>query len=236
MFTGQIFDKCCCTEREKRNTFYYSKVNRNTPLLQSIPFAKSMMRQISFGLKSHKTEKNIDLRKMISGFLCSSRWVVCRWWARSGPKLWNPREPGSPAGTREPEPRLWAVGASGLRRQQWWSWGRFRWGGESYSLPLCNCRQLTCWVRTGTGWSSAIKVAPQLVSAVLDEVSEQKKETLHAKKTLIHKSHAKKDLTKCRVPIHGQPATRSDSLGQALKCQIWTDLAMCHLTGLASWC
>ena len=115
---------------------------------------------------------------MISGFLCSSRWVVCRWWARSGPKLWNPREPGSPAGSREPEPRLWAVGASGLRRQQWWSWCRFRWGGESYSSPLCNCRQLTCWVRTGTGWSSAIKVAPRLVSAV-----RWKKDTLHTKKT-----------------------------------------------------
>ena len=169
---------------------------------------------------------------MISGFLCSSRWVVCRWWARSGPKLWNPREPGSPAGTREPEPRLWAVGASGLRRQQWWSWGRFRWAGESYSLPLCNCRQLTCWVRTGTGWSSAIKVAPQLVSAVLDE----RKTHSIQRKPLIHKSHAKQDLTKCRVRIYGQPPARSDSLGQALKCQIWTDSAMCHLTGLASWC
>ena len=196
-----------------------------------------MTRQISFGLKSHKTEKNVDLRKMISGSFFAAADEL---FADDGPGLVRSSGiPGSLAarrGTREPEPRLWAVGASGLRRQQWWSWGRFRWAGESYSSPLCNCRQLTCWVRTGTGWSSAIKVAPRLVSPVRDEVSEQKKETLHAKKTLRHKSHAKKDLTKCRVPIYGQPPVRSDSLGQALKCQIWTDSAMCHLTGLASWC
>ena len=78
-----------------------------------------MMRKISFCLKSHKTEKNIDLRKMTSGSFFAAADEL---FADDGPGLVRSSGiPGSLAarpGTREPEPRLWAVGASGLRQQQ----------------------------------------------------------------------------------------------------------------------